>query len=73
VLDLPSEVTIQRRPEERPDHLEALREQYRSLADRLHRAQLMSAAGTPDEMRIDATDRIWRAFAARRSASRAPG
>jgi thymidylate kinase len=73
VLDLPSEVTIRRRPEERPDHLEALREQYRSLGERLHRAQLMSAAGTPDEMRVDATDRIWRAYAARRSGSRAPG
>ncbi|HTC82524.1 MAG TPA: hypothetical protein VK848_13395, partial [Acidimicrobiia bacterium] len=72
VLDLPSEVTIQRRPEERPDHLEALRDQYRVLAERLHQAQLMPAAGTPDEMRIDATDRIWRAYAARRSARGAP-
>jgi thymidylate kinase len=72
VLDLPSEVTIQRRPEERPDHLDALRAQYRALAERLHRAQLMSAAGTPDEMRIDATDRIWRAYATRRSARGAP-
>jgi hypothetical protein len=68
VLDLPSDVTIQRRPEERPEHLEALRDQYRGLAERLPRAQLMPAAGTPDEMRIDATDRIWRAYAARRSA-----
>ena len=67
VLDLPSEVTIQRRPEERPEHLEALRAQYRALAERLGRAELMSAAGTPDEMRIDATDRIWRAYVARRS------
>jgi thymidylate kinase len=68
VLDLPSEVTIQRRPEERPEHLEALRDQYRALAERLRTAQLMPASGTPDEMRIDATDRIWRAYAARRSA-----
>jgi hypothetical protein len=45
-----------------------LRDQYRALAERLHHAQLVSAAGTPDEMRIDATDRIWRAYAARRSA-----
>src|SRR5439155_16008182 len=72
VLDLPSEVTIQRRPEERPEHLEALRAQYRGLAERLRRAQLMSAAGTPDEVRIEATDRIWRAHAARRSARGAP-
>jgi thymidylate kinase len=72
VLDLPSEVTIQRRPEERPEHLEALRAQYRALAERLGRAQLMPAAGTPEEMRIDATDRIWRAYAARRSARGAP-
>jgi hypothetical protein len=72
VLDLPSEATIQRRPEERPEHLEALRAQYRALAERLGRAQLMPAAGTPDEMRIDATDRIWRAYAARHSARGAP-
>jgi thymidylate kinase len=70
VLDLPSEVTMQRRPEERPEHLEALRAQYRALAERLGRAQLMPAAGTPDEMRIDATDRIWRAYVARRSSTR---
>jgi hypothetical protein len=30
----------------------------------------MPAAGTPDEMRIDATDRIWRAYVARRSSTR---
>src|SRR5260370_23203921 len=72
VLYIPSEVTIQRRPEERPEHLEALRAQYRALAERLGRAQLMPAAGTPDEMRVDATDRIWRAYAARRSARGAP-
>jgi thymidylate kinase len=69
VLDVPSEVTIRRRPEERPEHLEALRDQYRRLAERLNRAQLLPAAGTPDEVRIDATDRIWRAYAARRSGS----
>lgn len=66
VLDLPSEVTIRRRPEEQPEHLEALRAQYADLAERLGRAQLMPAAGTPAEMRIDATDRIWRAYVARR-------
>ncbi len=69
VLDLPSEVTIRRRPEEKPEHLEALRERYLELAERLGTAQVMSAAGTPDEMRVDATNRIWRAFAARRSST----
>jgi thymidylate kinase len=65
VLDLPSEVTIQRRPEERREHLEALRGQYLDLAMRLPHAQVLPADRTPDEVRVDATDRIWRAWAAR--------
>lgn len=73
VLDLPSGVTIQRRPEEKPEHLEALRSRYLELAERLPQAQLMPADGTPDEVRIDATDRIWRAFAARHARRRSPG
>jgi thymidylate kinase len=70
VLDLPAEVTIARRPEERREHLEALRAQYLVLAERLPRAQVVAADRTPDEVRIDAVDRVWRAYAARRSRRR---
>ena len=75
VLDLPSEVVIERRPEESPDHLASLRERYLDLAGRLPRAHVMPGTGTPDELRIEATDRIWRAWAARKAGggARSPG
>jgi thymidylate kinase len=67
VLDLPSDVTIKRRPQEDPEHLRALRGQYLGLAGRLRRAQLIAADQTPDAVRIEATARIWRAWAARQA------
>ena len=67
VLDLPSEVVIERRPEESPEHLASLRQRYLDLAERLPRAQVLPGMGTPDELRIEATDRIWRTWAARQS------
>ena len=70
VLDLPAEVTIERRPEEKPEHLEAMRARYLELAGRLPRSQVIAADRTPGEVRIDATDRIWRAYAARRTRAR---
>ena len=65
VLNLPSDVTIKRRPEDDPEHLRALRGQYLTLAERLPRAQLIAADQTPDAVRIEATAKIWRAWAAR--------
>lgn len=67
VLDLPSEVAIKRRPEENAERLRGLRAQYRALADRLPHAELLPADRTPDELRVDATERIWRAWATRRA------
>jgi thymidylate kinase len=65
ILDQPSDVTIRRRPEENPEHLRALRGQYLALGERLPRAQLIAADQTPDAVRIEATAKIWRAWAAR--------
>jgi thymidylate kinase len=65
VLDLPSDITIKRRPEEHPERVRAMRGQYLALAERLPRAQLINADQTPDAVRIEATARIWRAWAAR--------
>jgi thymidylate kinase len=65
VLDLPSDVTIKRRPEEDPEHVRAMRGQYLALAERLPQAQLINGDQTPEAVRIEATARIWGAWAAR--------
>jgi len=70
VLDLPSDVTSHRRPEEDPEHLEQARRNYLHLGARLPRAQVVAADRSVDEVRIDALGRIWAAMLARR---RPPG
>lgn len=69
VLDVPSEVTRHRRPEENPDRLELSRRHYQHLATRLPRAQIVPADRPVDEVRTDALGRIWRAMLARQQPS----
>ena len=66
VLDVPSDVTRYRRPDEDPDRLELARRQYRHLGTRLPRAQILPADRPVDEVRTDALGRIWQAMLARR-------
>jgi thymidylate kinase len=67
VLDLPAEITHQRRPEEDPVQLATARDAYLALARRLRRAEVINADRTPDELRVEATARIWHAMVERRT------
>ena len=67
VLDLPAEITHQRRPEEDPVQLATARDAYLALARQLRQAEVINADRTPDELRVEATARIWHAMVERRT------
>ncbi|HEV7828801.1 MAG TPA: hypothetical protein VGP04_08095, partial [Pseudonocardiaceae bacterium] len=59
--------THQRRPEEDPVQLATARDAYLALARRLRQAEVINADRTPDELRVEATARIWHAMVERRT------
>ena len=65
VLDAPGEVLHARKPEHPQAVLEAQRDYYRRLGERLDRAIVVDAARESDEVRREVESVIWRALAAR--------
>ena len=62
-LDVPGEVTFQRKGEHSPELLELRRERYLSLAARLEHAHVVDATRPANEVRSVVTSLVWRAYA----------
>lgn len=65
VLDAPGTVLYARKGEHSPDYLEAQRQKFRALAQRLENLEIVDVTRDPDEVRRDVLERIWRRYAAR--------
>jgi thymidylate kinase len=62
-LDVPGEVTFQRKGEHSPELLELRRERYLSLAARLERAHVVDATRPANDVRSTVTSLVWSAYA----------
>jgi thymidylate kinase len=65
ILDVPGDVAHARKGEFDPQRLDAVRNEYRLLADRLPNAVIVDAAQSTDSVRVEVTDRIWWRYATR--------
>jgi thymidylate kinase len=63
LLDVPGEITFERKGEHSPELLELRRERYLELAARLEQAHVIDATRRPDEVRSAVTSLIWSAYA----------
>jgi thymidylate kinase len=65
VLDVPGPVMYQRKGDLSPEVLEAQRQRFRELGQRIPRVQVVDATRPPDAVRVDVVDRLWQLYAAR--------
>jgi thymidylate kinase len=65
VLDVPGPVMFARKGERAPDDLEAERRRLLGLRERLGNVEILDATQPVDQVRRDATGRIWARYAAR--------
>ncbi|MGI8589167.1 MAG: hypothetical protein ACR2M0_16010 [Chloroflexia bacterium] len=65
VLDAPGEVMFARKGEETPAELEAARQRFLSLQERIPQLEVVDVTRPQEAVRVDVVDRIWQCYVAR--------
>jgi thymidylate kinase len=65
LLDAPGDVMFARKGEFSPEHLEAERQQFLQMRQRVPQLQVVDVTRAPEAVRADVVERIWRGYAAR--------
>lgn len=73
LLDVPGKVMYQRKGELDSKTLEYQRQRFLALCQRIPRLQVLDATTSPEAMRIEAMDRLWRLYAIRWEGTRGSG